>query len=109
MERMVGYRRAIVIDALSSGAPAGSVFRLHPDERSTRRSASAHDVDLPTALAVGRRAGVPLPADDDILLVGIEAAQVETFGEDLSPAVAAAVPRAAAMVLAELHLQEEER
>ena len=47
----------------------------------TQRSASAHDVNLPTALAFGRQAGLHLPEDRHILLVGIEAEDILNFGE----------------------------
>ena len=39
----------------------------------TQRSASSHDMDLPTALALGRQAGLQLPDDQTYVLVGIEA------------------------------------
>ena len=109
MERMVGYDRAIVVDALTAGSAPGTIHQLRLGDRPTRRSASAHDVDLPTALAVGRQAGARLPDDEDILVIGIEADPVETFGESLSPPVAAAVPRAAAIVLAAVETPEEAR
>lgn len=99
MERMIGYGRAIVVDAMSSGAPPGTVHRLRTDDISTQRSASAHDVNLPTALAFGRQAGAELPADEDVLLVGIEAADILTFGDRLTPAVEDAIPQAVEAVL----------
>ncbi|MFH1919857.1 MAG: hydrogenase maturation protease [Planctomycetota bacterium] len=94
MERMIGYDRAIVIDAICTGAAPGTIHCLTPDAIPTQRSASAHDVNLPTALAFGRRAGVHLPRDESILLVAIEAADVLTFSEECTPAVRAAIPRA---------------
>jgi len=109
MERMIGYDRAIVVDAITSGAPPGTIHELRLGGRPTRRSASAHDADLPTALTVGRQAGARLPGDEDILLIGIEADQVETFGETLTPPVAAAVPRATAVVLAAVQAHQEAR
>ncbi len=102
MERMVGFDRAIVIDAMCSGAPPGTIHRLTPGSIPTQRSASAHDVSLPTALALGRQAGVSLPTDDQILLVGIEAEDILTFGEECTPAVRAAIPLAVREVLAVL-------
>ena len=60
----------------------------------TQRSASAHDVNLSTALALGRRTGAYLPADENIRLVGIEAEDVVNFGDQCTPAVEAAIPRA---------------
>lgn len=98
MERMIGYDRAIVVDAICTGAPPGTVHVLSSDALPTQRSASAHDVNLPTALAFGRQAGAHLPPDERIRLVAVEAADVLTFSEECTPAVAAAIPRAARIV-----------
>jgi hydrogenase maturation protease len=106
MERMAGYDRAVVIDAICTGAAPGTIHRLKPDSIPTQRSASAHDVNLPTALAFGRQHGVELPGDEDILLVGIEAEDVLTFSEKCTPAVQAAVRRAVDDVLEALDLPE---
>ena len=94
MERLVGFDHAVIVDAVMSGAPPGTIHRLTPADMSTQRSASAHDVNLPTALAFGRLSGECLPPDERILLVGIEAHDILTFCEQLTPAVEAAVPRA---------------
>jgi hydrogenase maturation protease len=99
MERMVGFDRAIVIDAICTGAPPGTIHRLTPASIATQRSASSHDVNLPTALALGRTAGLALPHDEDIALVGIEAEDVLTFGERCTPAVEAAIGPAVEEVL----------
>ena len=99
MEQMIGFDRAIVIDAIATGATPGTIHRLTVDSLPTQKSASAHDVNLPTALAFGRKAGVHVPADDQVRLVGIEAADLLTFSEECTPLVAAAVPRAVQEVL----------
>jgi hydrogenase maturation protease len=99
MEQMIGFDRAIVIDAIATGATPGTIHRLTVDSLPTQKSASAHDVNLPTALAFGRKAGVHVPADDQVRLVGIEAADLLTFCEQCTPLVAAAVPRAVQEVL----------
>ena len=67
---------------------------------STRNAACAHDCSLPQALAIGRLMGLPLPADAEIHLVAIVAADVTTFDENLSASVAAAVPEACRAVRA---------
>jgi hydrogenase maturation protease len=101
MERLVGYRRAIIIDALAgmSGA-VGEVCCLPlaalPDPAGGHTTA-AHDTSLQTALRLGRAMGALLPAEIDV--VGVKAGPVYDFGETLSPAVAAAVPVAAQIVL----------
>jgi len=99
MERMIGYDRAVIIDAIVSGKPPGTIQTLHPGDIPTQRSASAHDVNLPTALQLGRQAKAHLPEDDEILLIGIEAADVQTFNEQLSPEVEAVVPDVIELVL----------
>lgn len=109
MERMVGFDRAILIDAIRSGRPPGTVLTLDPREMPTQHSASAHDVNLPTALALGRRTGARLPADDRLSVIAVEADDVETFGETMTDPVEAAVPRAAERVLAELDREREAR
>lgn len=100
MERLEGYDRAIVIDAMCSGAPPGTIRLLSPDDVPTQHSTSLHDISLPVALELGRRAGAPVPGSADITLVGIEAIDVLSFGEELSPSVEAAVPKAVEIVQA---------
>jgi hydrogenase maturation protease len=102
MERLVGYDRAIVIDAIQTGGRPGTIHRLTPDDIPTQRSASAHDLNLPTALAFGRQAGLKLPANHAILLVGVEAEDILTFSERCTPAVEAAIPAVVEAVLAAL-------
>ncbi|HVM70186.1 MAG TPA: hypothetical protein VMT91_00390, partial [Anaerolineales bacterium] len=59
----------------------------------------AHDTSLRNALAIGRSMDIRLPADQDVLIVAIEAEAVYDFSQELSPAVAAAVPLAVQAVL----------
>jgi hydrogenase maturation protease len=107
MEHMVGYDRAIIVDAICSNAPSGTIHLLSPDDIPTQRSASAHDVNLPTALTFGRHAGAHLPSSENILLIGIEAADVQTFEESLSPEVEAVLPQAVDQILSELQIEQE--
>ncbi len=66
-----------------------------------------HDVNLPTALALGRQAGAHLPHVDRIAIIAVEALDVLTFGETLTPQVEDAIPLAAQAVLQELGLEKE--
>jgi hydrogenase maturation protease len=99
MERLVGYQRAIIIDAQCSGGAPGSVAVLSAEAPPIRHGGSTHDLDLSTALDFGRRAGAAVPPAGDIRIIAIEASDVDTFGQQCTPAVAAAVPRAADLVL----------
>ena len=100
MERLIGFDRAIVVDAMFGGAPPGTVRVLTPNDLPTRHSTSAHDADLCTALELGRGAGAVLPNTEDIRLVAIEAAEVLTFSEHCTPEVEAGIERAVEAVLA---------
>jgi hydrogenase maturation protease len=61
---------------------------------------------LPGALALGRRLGMELPDDDEILLLAVEVEDVLSFGEECTPAVAAAIPGVVEMILAEVGLRQ---
>lgn len=99
MERMIGFDRAIIIDAILADSEPGTIHLLSPDDIPTQRSASAHDVNLPTALEFGRQAGAQLPPASEITLIGIEAADVQTFDESLTPELERALPHAVEAVL----------
>lgn len=100
MENMIGYERVILIDALMTpGSEPGTIRRLSLDELGhTLNTASSHDMNLPTALSVGRRTGAELPADDAITIIGIEAQEVLSFGETCTEPIAAAIPTVVQMV-----------
>ena len=101
MERLVGYDLAIIIDAICTGThPPGTILRLGPDDVPTQHTASAHDVNLPTALAMARRMRLTIP--QEICIIAIEAQNVLQFNEHCTPAVEAALPRAVDAALAQL-------
>jgi hydrogenase maturation protease len=101
MERLVGYNRAILVDAIQSrGGVPGAIYRLTLDDLPTMHANSAHDASLNAALALGRQLGATLP--EHIVIYAIEAVNLYDFGETLSPPVAVSVRRAAEMVLVEL-------
>lgn len=100
MERLVGYRRAILVDAIRTGAPPGTLHRLTADDIPTLHASSSHDANLKTALALGREMGYTLPAPADIAVIGIEAQEVELLSEELTPKVAAVVDAAVDKCLA---------
>jgi hydrogenase maturation protease len=100
MERLIGYQRAIIIDALKTGHfPTGSVHSFRLDELENPFAGhlgSAHETNLQTALELGRSLGAVLP--DEIILIAIESPYVYDFSDQLSPQVAAAVEIAAQLV-----------
>lgn len=103
MERMTGYGRVILIDAMYTGQHAlGTINQFTlcdlPDP-TAGHSASAHDTSLRNALNVGRSMDIPLPKDENVLIVAIEAENIYDFSEQLSPAIESAVPIAVEAIL----------
>lgn len=92
VEMLRGYDRVLIVDAIQlEGEEPGTVFRLVPDDlRITARLASLHDVDLVTALALGRRLGFAMP--DDVTVYAVQVADALSLGEECTAAVAAALP-----------------
>lgn len=109
MERLIGYDRAIIVDAIHTGRkPQGSVdcFRLEDlPSYAMSHLASAHETTLQTALQVGRTLDAVLPSE--ISIVAIESQNVYDFSEELSPAVANAVPVAVQTVLNQFDISRE--
>lgn len=102
MERLIGYDRAIIIDAIQSeGGAIGTVSQVDLQampELTTGHTTAVHDTSFHSALKLGRQMGAHLPGT--IQFVTIEAAEVYDFSEELTPAVKTAVPRAVESVLA---------
>jgi hydrogenase maturation protease len=103
MERLTDSERVILIDSIFTGRKKiGTVsqFTLSdiPD-LTAGHSASAHDTSLHNALNVGRSMHIDLPEDGNVFIVAIEAEAVYDFSQELSPAVAEAVPIAVKAVL----------
>ena len=91
---IAGQDAAVLIDAVQSGAPAGTLHILAEEDLAsfTDGSGSAHGWGAAETLSLGHRL-VPEDMPPVIILVGIEAVQFE-LGEGLSPAVKAAIPKA---------------
>jgi hydrogenase maturation protease len=92
MEEMAGHDRAIIIDAMTGGGgKPGTVYSFGPAGLSqTRNTWSSHDASLPLALELGSAVGLRLPTD--VRIWAVEADDVCTFGELLTPDVQRAVP-----------------
>lgn len=108
MELMLGYDRAIIVDAFTNGSNTpGKMHRMTLDDlravSPTQHSASAHDTTLVTALDAGREMGMHLP--DEVVIYAIEVENVIDFSDEPTTAVAAAIPGAVTAVLHELGVE----
>jgi hydrogenase maturation protease len=101
MEHLVGYERAILVDAIDSNQCApGSISHFNFDELpnpGAGHTGSTHDTTLQTALEMGRSLGLKLPENITVIAVNIHLDY--NFIEILTPPIEAAVPLATQKVL----------
>ena len=102
LDLLVGYERVIIIDAIKTvSGRAGQIHKLEPAALTTSRyTASPHDINLVTALELGKKLGLAMPSKIDIF--AIEVADTERFSEECTPAVAVAIPKCVRKILSEL-------
>ena len=110
MEQMVGYERAIIVDAINTGEGSEGDLSSFPlaalPDHSLGHTTSAHDTSLQNALNVAQEMDFNVP--QDVWVVGIEARRTDEFTEQLSSQVEAAVPHAVELVLGLLQIGAEE-
>jgi hydrogenase maturation protease len=93
LDDMEGFDRVVVVDAVRTGAhPTGTVHALPLEDLHAPAGPSPHAIGLPSALSLARASGAPVPSRVWLVLVEVE--ELEVVGEVMTPAVAAAVPRA---------------
>ena len=102
-----GYRLAVIVDAIITGdyAPGTIVIYDEHDFDGKIAEAATHDVNLPTAIKIGRQMDPDL-MPESIKFIAIEVADIHTMTETMTPDVEAAVPSACKAVL---HLISEFR
>ena len=90
----------IMVDALNTDQPQGTLLRLAGDEVPVffRQKLSPHQIGLPDVLASLEFAG---RSPKDMVIIGVEASNFE-LGLEMSPAIAACVPQLVDKVVGEL-------
>lgn len=102
LDLIMDYDRAVLVDAIQTvnGSP-GTVYRLEmADFNTSKHTVSPHDMDLPSALDLGKKLNLKVP--QAISIVAIEIPDAYVFSHDLTPPVQAAVPEAVKQVRAVL-------
>lgn len=98
MDLLAGYQAALIVDAAVTGCAApGEVFLIDVDSLPAFAGGGAHGAHLGTALETAARLGVAMPSR--VVALAIEAGDVETLGEELTPPVAAAMETACTAIL----------
>jgi hydrogenase maturation protease len=98
LECLIGFDRAILVDAIQTGGEPGSVYRLSPQDFIARHALPhLHNSDFFQTLNLARGLIPDIP--NDVVIVGIEVKDVSNFGEDLTPEVEQSIPLAVGQIL----------
>ncbi len=86
IDDLVGVDRLIIVDAIVTGRAApGSVHILREGDLGKGYGSNPHTMSLGAALALARQLGMDAPSE--VVVLAVEAADVETFGGPMSEAV----------------------
>jgi len=99
IELIKGYDKAIIIDAVKTGAEPGTIFNVNISQEDDQPIVySSHGVDLFTTLKLGEELyGDELP--DEIIVYGIEIQDVLSFDMECTPSVDKAVKKVVHAIL----------
>ena len=90
-----GYRHAVIVDAIKTEQyEPGTIMIFDPEDfEPTITNASAHDINLATAMAIGRDME-PEQMPVSVRFVAVEVEDLQTMNEGLTPKVEAALDKA---------------
>ena len=101
LDLLVGYQRAVIIDALQSGQhPPGSILELNPTDFRPIKTPSPHYAGLPEMLAMARQYQWQFP--EEIRIFAVEVEDALTIREELSPSIQNAIPELVKRVKAQV-------
>lgn len=107
LDSIAGYDRVIIIDAIQTdGGKAGRTYRMEPEDFcSVKHLSSPHQMNLITALELGKMLDLAMP--QEITVFAVEAKDVTSFSEKCTPEVERAIPGVVNMVLQELNAPQQ--
>jgi len=103
LDSIVGYDKVIIIDAIQTKeGNTGQIYRMGTEDFSlTKHFSSPHQVNLVTALELGKMLNLAMP--QEITIFAVEAKDITNFSEKCTPKVEQAIPEVVKMVLQELN------
>jgi hydrogenase maturation protease len=107
LEIISGFDYVVILDAVQSGGKPGKIYWLTPQDIGGQGDYSYlhHNMGLLKMLELGKSLTLPMPEEMSIL--AIEAEDVTTFGESLTPEVEKAIPSAVELVLSEISKRQK--
>ena len=102
LDSIVGYDKVIIIDAVQTReGHAGQIYRMGlQDFSSAKHFSSPHQINLVTALELGKMLDLAMP--QKITIFAVEAKDITNFSEKCTPEVERAIPEAVKMVMEDL-------
>ena len=102
LDSIAGYDKVIIIDAIQTEkGRAGQIYRMRTEDFSlTKHLSSPHQINLATALELGKMLNLAMPKE--IAVFAVEAKDIVSFSEKCTPEVDKAIPEAVRMVLENL-------
>lgn len=100
VELLADRRKVIVIDAIDAQHPPGTILRMTLEDilPAAGDSISLHQFGLADSLVMGRQMGV---LADEVVIIGVQPNEISP-GLELTPELAAMIPRVIEIVLGEL-------
>lgn len=98
-----GRDKIILLDIVNAGADPGEIFKFTPKDIKTKSVAnkvSMHQVTLFDVLTMAEVTGI-LP--EDVVVIAVQPGEI-SWGEELTPAVEAQIPRVIELVIKELEI-----
>ncbi len=104
IEVVEGYDTLIIMDSIrTTGGTPGDWHRFTAEAlRDTMNLNNIHDVNFATALELGRRMGMKLPAEEDIHIFAVEVLDLMTFSEQMTQPLESAYPDFSEAILREI-------
>lgn len=98
LDLLAGRRAVLIVDTIRTGSATPGTLHEFPAGALTpsKNLTTSHQISLPTAIELGKRLGIQLPAVIDV--IAVEAQDLETLSEQMTEPVARAVDKAVALV-----------
>jgi len=98
LDLLTGRKKVLIVDTIRTGdAPPGTLNNFSAGAFTpSYHLTTSHQINLPTVLELGRILGVDMPEVVDV--VTVEAEDLETLSEELSPSVHQAVDGAISLI-----------
>lgn len=102
LEIMLGYDKVILLDAIQLGGEPGEVHLLNESDLHLAQHSATHDLSFKSILAIGRQYFAErMP--EQLIIFGIEAKDIVTFSENLSPELSSKLPEMIRKILLEIN------